>query len=159
MGFINLRSHRDGAWRTDSDRVGRPADGQAGLAQIVNLALEMLNGNQNRQPAVGQLGGHFHTLGIHRCQINRNMGANGLKAQRKAALQIEQLARVFERLTLHNRVDDLHILAHALEWRIECDPMKMFDHLWATRPQAEQHPPLRDLIQGGKVLGQCCGGA
>src|SRR5262249_5227066 len=66
------------------------------------------------------------------------------------------LARVLEGLPGQNHADNLDILPQARERWLKGDTVPMLDDTIATGAKADDHPPIGEFIEGGKVLGQCC---
>src|SRR5262245_22659476 len=113
--LVNVARDGDAAWRTDGDTVRVASCLLDELPEFLNLTSKVLQWDEDRHPAISNARGLGHTFGRQGGDENRDAGTHRLEAQAKTALQIENLARILERLPGQNHADNLDILPQARE--------------------------------------------
>jgi len=82
------------------------------------------------------------------------VGPLRLEGKGKAALELEQLAVVVQRRARDQRVDDVDVLAHALERLAKRHAVQVLDHVGAAGAHAEDHASPAQAVERRERLGQ-----
>src|ERR1700730_10320323 len=143
------------ARRLDRDRFGIAPGARRNRAEICDRFFEPAERNHHRQPSVRFLCGELDALFIQRGDVDRDVLAGWLEAQREPALELEQLAVVVERLPGHQQIHDIDVLAHPRERWIESDAMEVLDHLRSAGTQSDDHASAAQFIERREMLCQC----
>jgi hypothetical protein len=98
--------------------------------------------------------GQLEGLGVERRQVDRDVGARRGEAQLEAAVQLEELAVVLQRLVAHQGIEDFDHLTHPRQGGLELDAVKMLDDLDAAGAESGDHAATGDLVESGEVLRQ-----
>jgi hypothetical protein len=85
--------------------------------------------------------------------------AHGLEPQREAAIELEPLTLVHQRVAAHEHVDDLHGLADARERGVERDAVELLDDVCARRAETDDRAAAGPLVERCEVLRECRGRA
>ena len=121
----------------------------------------LLGHEEDRQPAVGVLGGRLHVLLPQRRDPDGDGRALGLGQQLErlaepGALALGQGQRedpvVRERLAAQPAADQVDDLPGAAERLVVPDPVEPLDHLRSAGAEAEDRPALRHVVEAGRRL-------
>src|SRR5512146_3199867 len=151
---IRIAGHVNRARRLDRDGFGIAPGARRRGAKVRDRLLEPPQRYHHRQPSVGLLRGELDALAVERRDPDRNVLARRLEAKRKAALELGRLAVVVERLPGHQQVDDVHVLAHPGERRVEGDSVEMLDHLRSAGAEPDDHAAAAQFVERREVLRQ-----
>ncbi len=122
-----------------------------------------LGDEQEREPSVGQLGGHLDVLRSHRRHPDGDLLAYGVVDELQRLAQTGSEARwqgdgvqavIRHHLPAPHLPTDADDLAGALERLGVGHAVPPLDDLWARRPQSEDEPALAQGVDAGRGLGQ-----
>ena len=128
-----------------------PGAREALLEQRAELA-DVLGREQRRDPAVGDLGAERRVLRPDRGQVDRHplLHRRDRELERLAGpvgqRQLERLALEHDALAGERHPHDRDVLARALELLAEALAVPALGDLRAARADAEQHPPVGELV-------------
>src|SRR5204862_7070720 len=121
--------------------------------------LERVGGEEDRDPAVADLGGHLHGLAADRADEDRDLVAQRMEVElQRLALagragdvggqrELVVLALVVERALARNDLaDDLDVLAGAAPGLRVRHAVPALGDLRARGPEPEDEPPARELV-------------
>src|SRR5215218_1042682 len=121
---------------------------------------------EDRDPAVGDLGGDLHRLASDRTEEDRDGVPNRMEVELESLAlaarerQVEVLAVVLQALLArHDLAHDLHVLARAAPWLCVRDAVPTLGDLRAGWPEAEHESPTRKRIDRAPSHRGCGGRA
>src|SRR5262249_21158127 len=98
---------------------------RSGRAKLDDGVLEMRERNHHRQPSVGSLGSKLDAFAIERGDPDWDVLTRRFKAKRETAAELEQFAVVVQRFARDQAMDELDVLAHPCQRRIERHAMEI----------------------------------
>ena len=152
--------------------VRHRVDLESGLRVLELVGVHVLAERRvvERQPAVGDLRGLGHVLGALGAEEDRDVGAQRVRhdlqglAEPLAALttvrQGVELAVVLQRaLAAQGAPDDVDVLARARQWPVRRLPVPALDDLRPRHAEAEDEPPVGEVVERDRRHGRRGGGA
>ena len=128
-----------------------------------HTSLRLLGHVEDRQPPVGDLGGHRDVLVADRRDVDRDARAHRMVDQLERLAEAGPLsfgqrqvvdAGVLDRLAPPHHPADLDDLAGAGERAVVGDAVEAFDHLRARRAEAEDGAAVGDGVEAGRGLAE-----
>ena len=126
----------------------------------------LLGVEEERQPAVGHLGGQLDVLVAQRRDPHRDAGALGLVEQLQRLAQAAALVRgqreledavVVSALAAQTLPEDVDDLAGAAQRLVVGEPVEALDHLRAGGAEADDRAAAGDVVEAGRGLGSAPG--
>src|SRR3954453_13652880 len=142
------------AWR-DLEAVERAAGARRSLLEQLLGVADVLGGEEQRHPAVGDLAGELGVLRPDRGDVDRDLLLHRRDRQLQGLArpvgqrQRVDLAVVLEPFPRERLAQDLDVLARALQLLWEALAVPALGHLGAGGAEAEDHPAVGELIEGG----------